>query len=475
MNKIKAMSKRDQMKVARSVEEAIELSNEGLEPSVAIAKVAAANDYNPEVIKRMCEAFNSSKLLAVYKQAEGPARAGSVSTAHPDEVIKQVFGDKPTPREKSSTQKAASYINPLKPLGRTYLKPVPVMEKAAGEKTKKERVLGDPNLACKKAADSLDVYRIEMDSLRREKHAAEEKYKKALGAIYDFFRSRPGNIQKYAEYEGKIASKFGENGWKFMTIVHKTLNVPNVKRASSRPAKIYDNNKAEPFCYVQDGLDALRSAIDVVEKIASVEAEKEALYNEVFPKSAGSGALAKRDSFRSDAVSPQDQEKIIDVKARVLDSQAESKDKETKNKGGGRTTVRVPPVDVVKSIKLPTLLPNLFLEQQKKLTTPDVELPALDALKTKANVELVMHDLMVNDEVIRKYEPEEVIGVANQILQFSPWIAYNPMGMRAILRKALEQGGMLESYDIKQEIDAGRALKGMRSEERIADRRAIND
>jgi len=420
MNKIKAMSKKDQMKVARSVEEAIELSNEGLDPSTAIAKVAAANDYNSEVIKRMCEAFNSSKLLAVYKQAEGPARAGSVSTAHPDEVIRQVFGDKPTPREKSSTLKAASYINPLKPLGRTYLKPVPVMEKAAEEKTKEERVLGDRNLACKKAADSLDVYRIELDELRREKYAAAEKYKRALGAIYDFFKSRPGNIQKYAEYEGKIASKFGENGWKFMTIVHKTLDVPNVKRASSRPARIYDSSKAEPFCYVQDGLDALRSAVDVVEKIASVEAEKEALYNEVFPKA---------------AAFPADVETIS------------------------------------KRVKVPTELAKAYIPQKEKPMDLGVELPGLEAVKMQANAELALYDMMQNDEVISKYQPKEVTDVMNQILQFSPWIAYNPMGMRAILRKALEQGGTLESYDIKQEIDAGRALKDVRQAESIGQTR----
>ena len=88
---LKLMSNRDQIKIAKAVLEAVDIADEGVTPSEAIAKVASANNFNADVIQRMVEAFNTSKTLAVYEKAAGAARAGSFTQADAKTVLELAY------------------------------------------------------------------------------------------------------------------------------------------------------------------------------------------------------------------------------------------------------------------------------------------------------------------------------------------------------------------------------------------------
>ena len=109
-----------------SVEQAIGLTNVGLSPNKAIQKVAAAEQYGPEMTKRMVEAFNKSKSVHILKEADEDIRAGNFELADATAVLAGIY-------EEPLQQKAATeFALPSKDFSRIDFKE-PQLEKAASQ------------------------------------------------------------------------------------------------------------------------------------------------------------------------------------------------------------------------------------------------------------------------------------------------------------------------------------------------------
>lgn len=490
---LKLMSNNDQIKIANAVLKAIDLSNEGLKPSEAIAKVASDNNFNADVVQRMVEAFNTGKTLAVYEKAAGAARVAEFTQASADEVMKLAYPQAACKKEASVKEAKCDKNHAVR---KSYLKPKhKEVEKAAAEHTDTYADNLDRNAIVGDIYAELDRYRPVLDECRREKTAAVNGYEEAVDNLRTFFRYqlKDNQLQKYAAWEGKIARAFGEKGWKLMGIVHNKLANSKIKRASVLPNNVYDNLNTAPYTYVKQALDCLTKAVEVSEEMGNLENKIQQVKEAVsapFAKAAGSNLPQGPSKYDLDRLALEqkkfDQQSKMDESRYILqfeknrqDQLRQDQEQERKKiedaqiKGPSATSVLGAAAKVINpSGEFKTLKDTIggVLGGYGKMRTgqpyvPQGDMPELDALKSKLTLELALRDMMTNDEVISKYEPQEVTRTVNQILQFSPILAKNPMGLKAILRKALEQGGVLESFDIAQEVDTGRKLQQMREGE----------
>jgi hypothetical protein len=64
----------------------------------------------------------------------------------------------------------------------------------------------------------------------------------------------------------------------------------------------------------------------------------------------------------------------------------------------------------------------------------------------------MLHDLMLNDEVITGYAPDETLTAYNEIVQIAPTAADQRLLMQPLLRKRLEQG-YLGDFEVGQLLD----------------------
>jgi len=76
----------------------------------------------------------------------------------------------------------------------------------------------------------------------------------------------------------------------------------------------------------------------------------------------------------------------------------------------------------------------------------EAELAGIDAVTT-------LHDIMNNDEVISEADQDEVVDVYNQLVSSAPDLANQPFLLRSAIRKAIQQGGALEPFEIKQMVE----------------------
>jgi hypothetical protein len=83
----------------------------------------------------------------------------------------------------------------------------------------------------------------------------------------------------------------------------------------------------------------------------------------------------------------------------------------------------------------------------------------LNAVKNKA----MLNDLMSNDPILSSYDPEAITNVYNQIASLSPAAARQPVLMRGLLRKAIQQGGVLEPFEVQQLTQVEETLAGKKA------------
>lgn len=80
----------------------------------------------------------------------------------------------------------------------------------------------------------------------------------------------------------------------------------------------------------------------------------------------------------------------------------------------------------------------------------------MESIKSKA----MLNDFLSNDPILSSYEPESVTNVYNQVASMAPNAARQPALMRGLLRKAIQQGGVIEPFEIQQLAQLEKAFKG---------------
>jgi hypothetical protein len=104
------------------------------------------------------------------------------------------------------------------------------------------------------------------------------------------------------------------------------------------------------------------------------------------------------------------------------------------------------------------------LKMLQDISSPDHEL-TLKNIRAQAT----LHDLMLNDDVISGYSPQEVALAFNEVADAAPNVVQSPAVLRAMLRKRLE-AGQLADFDAKQLLEMDK-LKAERDQTMLSARK----
>lgn len=84
---MQTMTRKEEQELLQAVKEAALYASKGLQPALAIAKVAQDMSLPKEHVKRVTEAFNVSATLSHFKNASGDSKASDFPTASVDDVF----------------------------------------------------------------------------------------------------------------------------------------------------------------------------------------------------------------------------------------------------------------------------------------------------------------------------------------------------------------------------------------------------
>jgi hypothetical protein len=77
------------------------------------------------------------------------------------------------------------------------------------------------------------------------------------------------------------------------------------------------------------------------------------------------------------------------------------------------------------------------------------------AIRTKS----MLNDMLSNDPIISSYDPDDVRQAFNSLSQLSPTLMTQPGVVRAMLRRMLQQEGVIEPHEATQLTDVEKNLK----------------
>lgn len=432
------MTRKKEADLVSGVESMINLVNSGATPTEALQKVASTKGLGEEYIRRVGEAYNQSRTLYELGTRDGASRLGTWEMADINKVASVLAPKQDNMLFGSHLQKAASsadYISSWgkvrnngrlsETLGRGHTKAAELSEpgQLGGNlpNPKKE----EPKVEKKPAVASKDPRFLELSS-------AEEKVSQCLSdAVYHL---RTGYLQgrPFHEIEKAAHKKWGKNA---DAIMESLYAMSHAKSAGQRRA-------------LSAELDP--SSVTLTDLIAPTFASVERLVGAAVDMHKRAGSLGvKPMANRLPA------EKRAEDNSGLIDS-VSSPTKKIQGTALGLADKVVGPEDQVRDKAKSTYREELG-KNVLKLEDPDFknEAQAIDAKYTLA-------DLMSNDDIIKGYQPDEVLEAFNDISEVAPEAARSGVIMRDLLRRHLTQGG-LQAMDVNQAITVNKNLSSDRS------------
>lgn len=380
-----------EQRLVRAVSESIQLVNAGADPDNAIAKVASDNYYGPDFVSRMVEMYNNSRTLAHYKHAAAEHRGADFPIASTDKTLEIMFPDPPAAAA-AATKAAGHDFMTIKP------DHTPVFEKAA-------HYLHDGDALIKRALNRQEDLRRASASARTDLEAARQARQRAVMKLATYFR-RPGHVG-FPEAHTRAQAHYGKAGDLIMKAAHEQLGVFNTKIQQGAPPtrRLLCDRSKEPY-----------SLIDAAIKASELVAEK-------------SAALQDREGARK-AFETALRDRFQDF--RTKEAKVPLSFSHMLSAGLGSAMARQGNAEVVKR------------------TLEEMSDPVHEAKLNSIRTEAMLQDLMVNDPVISKYDPSDVIDAYTAVSQMAPKAAMQPAIVRGYLRRMLEGSDVLEPFEIQQ-------------------------
>ena len=433
---METMGKEAEARVVRAIEDAIESTNTGVHPDVAIKKQAEDNQFGPQIVQRMVEAYNTSRTLAHLKHASGHDRADDFPLAD----AKHILGDMYPPDLESPAKKVASSVLHT---DYRYGEETNFMRKGAGAsppplvEEKAPPIPRDPeSVAHLNYSRKLGMER-KLDGAKSFYRQQHYKLWGEVKAAADHFRNLYST--PFAEVEMKVAGEHGAVGRGVMDLVFEMTNLSE-KRADTKEARqLTYNPREEPYNHINEAIlvanDLYKAAAVAVDRQNELEAFcKEANFPaprvisdpEAEPCVLDHELGATSHPFEKNALLPSPQ--ITGMLALT----------------GGMGALGLEEPDAAKS-----------RERADMAVADPIHEAKLKSIQSKA----MMSDFQSNDPIISGYDADEVRTAFNQITQLSPSLAIQPGVMRAMLRRMLQQEGVIEPHEATQLTDVEKNLR----------------
>jgi len=437
---MKKLSKDAENKLMAAIEKTATIINDGMSPSSAIAKAAAEDRIPPGHIRLMVHAYNTGRTSRQRSEGESALeKAADFPLADASEVLEQLYPSqvKTAAAIQSSTIISTEYAIP--PTG--MLSRRAKQEKAAnnidwrtwsrgeyadddGNVHQREVTASapepyghDPAEAYKRAYAETERQTRAFEELRRKKAAAMDKMASTFNEMSNYFRRTDATPIPIVKEQAYLL-----HGGKGRQLIDQIVQVtPGLAKMAQHTRAVISNSlqpvDGEVYGLISQFLDEL-------------DQYKQASHN--FNDAASKIAQAKEDTLRPF------QQGLLSVLDDEIFSPTSEKQATVPGMLYGASAVKNLLGGVADSAKDPSAGPfNNSQSVYESLTDPDHEAD-LRNIRSQA----MLQDLMLNDDVIGGYDPQQTINAYNDIVSMSPRAGSQRLLMQSLLRKNLEQGAM---------------------------------
>jgi hypothetical protein len=427
------LSKQDESRIMRAMEKTADLVKAGSKPSAAVLQVvksAECGEFTPQMVQRIVEATNTAMQLAHMKTASGEARAESFPLADPKVIFEDLYPAKVVPPATKIAEQhiPAVYAKAERGDFMKIAKPLPTREPAPAygpdSEIRAHRTMSIHNGLCKKAEAARSAY-----GRQREK-----VYMLAKTAA-NYFKQL--DRKSFADVEGYVVSEYGAVGKACMNAVYQMTNGREKRAELSDTPRVYNRN-LHPYGLFSALVEEAQASVKLAE-----ESEKATEIKE------------KHESEFVDKIRPKKKPK--EGKHSILESsEPVSQELKAASDLGGSDSSFFPKAAF--DLDLPSKMIEggtsalglgeakpVNLEALRKVMDPEHE-AEMRGIKTKA----MLHDFMSADPIISSYDTEKVTNAFNQISQLAPNVSQQPAVMRGMMRKILQQEGVLEPFETDQ-------------------------
>ncbi len=395
---VQTMSKDQERSVMGAVEEVIKMANSGVSPDQAVAKVASARAYGSDIVDRMCQAFNTSKTLALIQEADGINKLAVFDVADPDRVRAIMFPSKiETPKEA-----AARNFVPDEGLQPTTRR---LGTKSAGYTIERAEPLErDRSRDLRRAYDVRDKLRGQVKSASMD---ASSRYREAIDSLQklaNYFRQIPH--VDFETVDRVVQGHWGDEGRGLMAAVHALTKQAGFNFKRAQVVRDTFAPMAEPYDMVREALQAREDYHAAQTKAAEAQGSLEHLESEF-------GKLI---------------EKVADA---------------------GDTLANVLLLDRMQEVVGPDDKP---MSEHVSRASEDLMDPTYDAQRKGLRAQVMLSDLMATDPVISRHPQQNVLSAYNRLSSSYPHLADSEIALQAYLRRLLE-GGEVDPNDLSTATD----------------------
>lgn len=435
------LSKAEEARIAAAVERAVRMTTSGMDSTEALYKVASEEKFMPQIVKRMAEAMNVSRTLSHLKSAKAEDRAADFPLVDAMKIIDRMY---PSTVEAPAHKEAAAYVPSVyrekeKTDFQAASKPKPKVKRP---KPVKKKWMDDIS------KESQDKYHLALLKDARENlRIKESEYRIAFNRAMEQAQSLGMHFRMnggFDDVEKRAYAQYGDLGRSTMDMVYKWgelggLRQP-IKRAELEEREtwlLWDGSK-EPLksvdLLIKAGDTIFAKAEEVIDAEQDVKKAEEACGFRPFAKASSDTAELSDEVLEKEAFDP--------ATLSLLPSTLSS---ESPLYLGRALDLKEPPAM------------DKYRETLGEVYDPQHQ-AGLDSIKVKA----MINDFISNDPILSSYDPEMVADAYNQIASFAPAASKQPAVMRGLLRKTLQQGGVVEPFEVQQISQIDNSLKGTR-------------
>lgn len=430
------LSKRDETRIMRALEKTADLVKSGSHPNEAVLQTVKSGEhgeFTPQMVNRIIEATNTAMQLAHLKTASGSARADTFPLAEPKAIFEDLYPKKVEP----PAQKVAALALPPdydKPESRDFMK------MADAPLPKQDVPMYGPDIQIR-AHRTMAIHR----GLQKRAEAArsaygQQKTKVLMLAKHAASYFRQLDHKPFADVERHVVSEYGAVGKSCMALVHQ-LTDGREKRAELADTPLIYDRRIYPYDLFSTLIDAAQQTVKLAAEAERAKKDEEKHEDDFVSKLKTSKKV--KSSMKPPPILASEEPADGELKASaVKDGSKEvpfftkaalDLDLSEKMIGGGTSALgfgEAKPVDT---------------GALQKVLDPTHE-AEMRAIKTKA----MLHEFMTSDPIISSYDSDKVTGAFNQVSQLAPNVSQQPAVMRGVLRKILQQEGVLEPFETDQ-------------------------
>lgn len=442
---MKKITPETERKLLSVIEKTAALVAGGVHPNDAIVKLAGDFELRPGEVSVVAHAFNTGRTTRQREDGNDPfTKSAEFDLADATVILEQLYPE--------NVKTAAAHIEDTRVSPEYGYSPRPMLSRRTVHEKQAHAVdwrkIGDqqitapaaypadPATAVKKASAQVDRKRKEVEEARRKQANAFDELGRTFNDLTTYFRrpdAHPMPVVKQA-----VILMHGDKGEQiFDQLIRVTPTLTKLANHQVGNSLMGVTGRSQFGVGVED-LDCTQAPFPLVSQLIDQihdYREKRANFQALelaFAKEASATLLP----FVVPAVSPS-----------ILDGSYDLREKEAA-------------WDPIKPLATVHLVNNTLKGVADSLKGPDetadinktltaLQDPRHEARLRNINTQAMLQDLMLNDEVISGYDPNEVAGAFNDIVQISPSVADQRMLIQSLLRKKLQQG-QLDTFEQDQ-------------------------